>query len=79
MKMTAKQFTAALAELDLTKASAARFFGVSLRAITNWCNEGHPPSPVAILTTYMLAKEITPSEVAKAIGEPGPHSPAKRR
>jgi DNA-binding transcriptional regulator YiaG len=78
--MRSKEFVAALAALDLTRASAARFFGVSLRAVTNWCSPGkEPPAPVSVLTRYMLAKGITPGEVAKAIGEEGPHSPPSRR
>lgn len=77
--MDAREFTAALAELDLTKASAARFFGVSLRSIVSWTGTGSPPQPVTLLVRYMLAKGITPSEVAKAAGEPGPHSPPKKR
>lgn len=78
--MRSNEFLIALAELDLTKASAARFFGVSLRAVSYWCDGGREiPRPVEILVRYMLAKGITPSEVAKAAGEPGPHSPPKRR
>lgn len=77
--MRSKEFLTALSELDLTKASAARFFGVSLRAVTYWCDGGRTiPTPVSILVRYMLAKGITPGEVAKAIGEEGPHSPPKR-
>lgn len=78
--MRSNEFLTALAELDLTKASAARFFGVSLRAVTYWCDGGREiPTPVDRLVRYMLAKGITPGEVMKAIGEEGPHSPPSKR
>lgn len=77
--MRSKEFVAALAELDLTRAAAARFFDVSLRAVTYWCNgDREVPRPVARFVSYMLAKGITPGEVMKAIGEEGPHSPPRK-
>lgn len=64
--MTSTQFRAALAELNLTQAEAARFLGISLRTSHSYANGYSIPPSTAMLLRLMKKHGIKPHEVPKA-------------
>ncbi len=63
--MTANQYRAALARLDLTQVGAARLFGVNEATSRRWA-AGGVHGTVEILLRLMLAGKVTRDDVAKA-------------
>lgn len=63
--MTAKQYRAALAKLNLTQVGAARLFGVNDVTSRRWAKDG-ATGVVAILLRLMLAGKITAEDVEAA-------------
>lgn len=62
--MTATQFRAALARLELSQLGAARLFGVGERTPRRWASgEADVPPPVAILLRLMLAGKVRTVDV----------------
>lgn len=60
--MTANQYRAALAKLELTQVGAARLLGVGERTSRRWAEEGVTGS-AAILLRLMVAGKVTIEEV----------------
>jgi hypothetical protein len=63
--MTAKQYRAALAKLDLTQVGAARLFGVNDVTSRRWAKDG-VSGVAAILLRLMLAGKVTAADVESA-------------
>ena len=62
--MTANQFRAALARLELSQLGAARLFGVGERSPRRWASgDADVPPPVAILLNLLLENKITKADV----------------
>jgi hypothetical protein len=62
--MTANQFRAAIARLDLSQVGAARLVGADPRTGRRWALGERPiPDCVAILFKLLLAKKITIADV----------------
>lgn len=62
--MTAAQFKAALARLDLTQVGAARLLGADGRTARRWASgERTIPKPVVIMLRLLLAKKITVEDI----------------
>jgi hypothetical protein len=65
--MTANQYRAALARLDLSQVGAARLVGADPRTGRRWALGERPiPDCVAILLRLLLAKKITIADVEDA-------------
>lgn len=65
--MTANQFRAAIARLDLSQVGAARLVGADPRTARRWALDERPiPECVAILLRLLLAKKITVQDVVNA-------------
>jgi hypothetical protein len=60
--LTANQYRAALAKLELTQVGAARLLGVGERTSRRWAEEGVTGS-AAILLRLMVAGKVTIEEV----------------
>jgi hypothetical protein len=65
--MTANQYRAALAKLDLTQVGAARLFGVNDVTSRRWAKNG-VTGTVAILLRLLLAKKITIADIETTNG-----------
>ena len=64
--MTANQFRAALARLELSQLMAARLFGVNERTGRRWALDERPvPPAVAALLHLMLAGKITVQDIGE--------------
>lgn len=63
--MTANQFRAALAKLDLSQVGAARLFGVNEVTSRRWAKDGVTGS-VAILLRLLVKGKITTADVEAA-------------
>lgn len=67
--MTANQFRAALARLELSQLGAARLCGVDGRTTRRWAlGERAIPPPAAILLRLLLAGKVTPKDIEAAHG-----------
>lgn len=67
--MTANQFRAALARLDLSQVGAARLVGSDPRTARRWAlGEREIPECVAILLRLLIGGKITIADVEKARG-----------
>lgn len=60
--MTANQYRAALARLDLSQVGAARLFGVGERTSRRWAEEG-VTGPAELLLRLMLAGKVTEAAI----------------
>lgn len=59
MKMTAKQYRAALEQLDMTQLAAGELFAVGSRTSRRWAlDEARVPAAVAMLLRLLLKKRI---------------------
>ena len=59
MKMTAKQYRAALDKIGLTQLAVGELFSVGARTSRRWAlDEARIPGPVAILLRLLLKKRI---------------------
>lgn len=63
--MTANQFRAALARLELSQLGAARLFRVGERTARRWAEDG-VSGPVAIMLRLMLAGKLTAKDIEAA-------------
>lgn len=67
--MTANQFRAALAKLDLSQLAAGRLLGIGPRTPRRYANgETDIPEPTAILMRLLLAGKITQRDIEAAHG-----------
>lgn len=65
--MTANQYRAALAKLELSQVGAARLFGVNDVTSRRWAKSG-VTGTVAILLRLLLAKKITVEDIEAVNG-----------
>ena len=61
--MTANQFNAALAALDLTQAEAAKFLGISIRTSHGYANGNPIPEGYAKLLRLMVKLGLKPKDL----------------
>lgn len=61
--MTANQYTAALAALDLNQTEAAKFLGVSIRTSHGYANGNPIPEGYAKLLRLMVKLGLKPKDV----------------
>lgn len=61
--MTANQYNAALAALDLTQAEAAKFLGISIRTSHGYANGNPIPEGYAKLLRLMVRLELKTKDV----------------
>ena len=61
--MTANQYNAALAALDLTQAEAAAFLGISIRTSHGYANGNPIPEGYAKLLRLMVRLNLKPKDV----------------
>lgn len=68
--MTAEEYKAALEKLGLTLIGAARLFGVDYSTSRRWADgRREVPPPVARFLRFLMAANVEPWEVHKALGE----------
>lgn len=75
--MTANQFRAALARLELSQLGAARLFGVGERTARRWAEVG-VTGTAEILIRLMLAGKVTAADI-NGTSIPAPSSPVRAR
>lgn len=69
--MTQNEYRAAYSALGLTQAGVARLLGVDERTSRRWANgEREVPPPVARFLDYLVAANVTPDEVMRALEPP---------
>ena len=68
-QMTAEQFMATLATLDIGQGAAAELLGVDIRTIKRWrYKERKVPPPVAHFLTYLVATKTAGSAAIAQLG-----------
>jgi transcriptional regulator with XRE-family HTH domain len=65
--MTANQYRAALAKLNLTQAAAAEFLGISIRTSHGYANGEPIPEGYAKLLRLVIRLELKPDEVKQVL------------
>lgn len=74
--MTAEQFKAAIAALDLSQVGAARLFGVNDRTARRWASgKADVPKMVALLLRLMVRHHVSVASAERLVESPLVHLP----
>jgi DNA-binding transcriptional regulator YiaG len=66
--MTADEYRAAIAQLDLQQTAAARLLGVDARTSRRWaCGERDIPGPAARFLRYLIATRRTGAQAMRVL------------